>query len=572
MMKKILFSFLFVVFAFLPLPVFSRESVDYWYVKDFKSEITLNDDSSLDIIEYITADCGSAQKHGIFRTLPTQRAIDDDRKISMPIELASITDFNDKKYNYSTTKDSYNKTITWKIGDADIFVSGENYYKIHYKVKNAILHQNENFDEFYWNLSGNFWDIEIDNFSAQIFLPEGVTRSNSDAFIYSGSFGANGNLLEAKMQYTGDGVVEISAPFTMKRGEGITVSITFPDGIIDPYIPTFFEKYGRYFFFTIPLVVLIACILLWRKYGNDPSINPTIAPEFEIPENLCPIDMGLVYTDGSLKNHFISASIIDLAVKGVIKIEKIGKKGVFSKDDFKLIKIGRGKLSLTQEKLLSSLFGAKDEVLISSLKNVFYNKIPSISKVSQDFLAKNKWLKKSSKIWQIAMIVVGSLTLFISFPSFGSYWEMGVSLILSAIIIFIFSFLMKSRTLEGAKLNRRILGFKMYMETAEKYRQRFNEKENIFERFLPYAIMFGITKIWIAKMKEIYGEEYFDTYAPLWFAGTDFRSFNVDKITSEISALSSNMASTIASSPSSSGSGGGGFSGGGGGGGGGGGW
>jgi len=571
-MKKILFSFLFVVFAFLPLPVFSRENVDYWYIKDFKSEIKLNDDSSLDITEYITADCGSAQKHGIFRTLPTQKLIDDSKKIDMPIDLISITDFNDKRYNYSTTRDNYNKTVTWKIGDADVFVSGENYYKIHYKVKNAILHQNENFDELYWNLSGNFWDIEIDNFSAKIFLPEGITKSNSDVFVYSGSFGANGNPLEAKMQYIRDGVVEIYTPFTMKRGEGVTVSITFPDGIIDPYVPTFFEKYRRNLFFAIPLVVLIACIALWRKFGDDPSINPTVAPEFEIPENLCPIDMGLVYTDGSLKNHFISASIIDLAVKGAIKIEKIEKKGVFSKDDFKLIRNKQVKLPETEEKLLVELFGSKNEVLLSSLKNVFYSKIPSISKVSQDFLAKNKWLKKSSKIWQIAMIIIGSLVLFISFPSFASYWQFGVSLILSAVIIFIFSFLMKSRPVEGAILNRRILGLKMYMETAEKYRQRFNEKENIFERFLPYAIMFGITKIWIAKMKEIYGQEYFDSYAPLWFAGTDFRNFNVDKIASEISALSSNMASTIASSPSSSGSGGGGFSGGGGGGGGGGGW
>lgn len=546
--------------------------MDYWYIKDFKSEIVVNKDSSLDITEYITADCGSAQKHGIFRTLPTQKTMEDDKKISMPIDLVSITDFNQKRYNYSTTLDRYYGTITWKIGSENIFVTGENYYKIHYKVKNAILHQNENFDELYWNLSGNFWDIPIDNFSAKIFFPEGITRSNSDVFVYSGAFGESGNLLEASTRYTSDGLIEVFAPFTMERGEGVTVSVTFPDGIVEPYVPTFFEKYGKNFFFAIPLVVLIVCIFLWKKFGDDPSINPTVAPEFEIPEGLCPIDMGLVYTDGSLKNHFISSSIINLAVKGAIKIEKIEKKGVFSKADFKLIRDKQVELPASEEKLLFELLGSKSEVSISSLKNVFYSKIPSITKVSQDFLSEKKWLKKSSRVWQVAMIVIGSFVLFASFPSFSSYWQFGVSLILSALVFFIFSFLMKSRTIEGAHLHRRIKGFRLYMETAEKYRQKFNEKENIFEKFLPYAILFGITKLWIAKMKEIYGREYFDTYAPLWFVGTDFRSFNVDKIASEISTLSSNMATTISSSPSSSGSGGGGFSGGGGGGGGGGGW
>jgi len=131
---------------------------------------------------------------------------------------------------------------------------------------------------------------------------------------------------------------------------------------------------------------------------------------------------------------------------------------------------------------------------------------------------------------------------------------------------------MSRKTEAGLKLFRRIQGFKLYMETAEKYRQQFNEKENIFEKFLPYAIMFGMTKQWINKMKDIYGEKYFANYHPVWFYGYAFANFDVNSLNSAISDMSSNMASTISSNPSSSGAGGGGFSGGGGGGGGGGGW
>jgi uncharacterized membrane protein len=103
------------------------------------------------------------------------------------------------------------------------------------------------------------------------------------------------------------------------------------------------------------------------------------------------------------------------------------------------------------------------------------------------------------------------------------------------------------------------------MEMAEKYRQQFNEKENIFEKFLPYAIMFGITKKWINAFKNIYGEKYFAAYHPYWFYSVSGSPFDMDSLNSAISGISDSIGTA-------SGASGGGASGGGGGGGGGGGW
>ena len=102
------------------------------------------------------------------------------------------------------------------------------------------------------------------------------------------------------------------------------------------------------------------------------------------------------------------------------------------------------------------------------------------------------------------------------------------------------------------------------MDTAEKYRQQFNEKENIFEKFLPYAIMFGITKEWIKKMKIVYGDK-FMAYYPVWYVGGNLDHFDIDNFASTITAVSSAVGTA-------SGAGGAGGAGGGGGGGGGGGW
>lgn len=553
----------------IPAQTLARDNVDYWYIKNFDSEITVNKDSSLDIVEKITADTGSAYQHGIFRVLPTKQYA--DKQILSPVTLKSITDFKGNKQPYTTIKSYSDGTITWKIGDADKLVTGENYYKIAYHVKNAVRHQ-DGFDELYWNLNGNFWDIQIDNFNGRIIFPEEINKNNLKISTYSGSFGEE-NPLDIKPQFAGNNIVEVKYDKTLKEGEGITISAAFPDNIISPYVPGFWEKYGsRFYFFIIPLVFFL-CLMLWRKYGRDPKINPTVAPEFEIPEKLSPIEMGLVYSDGTLKNHYISASIINLAIGGHLKIKQIGEKGIFKSVDYELEKKGSGKISSPAERqLFASLFSTGEKIKLSDLKNNFYTNLPRIKEQGSDFLVKQDFLIPYSKMLMIIFFVLGFMGLFLSFISFAFNSNLGFAILLSAIIILVFAPLMRKRSEKGHILLRRILGFKLYMDKAEKYRQRYLEDQNLFEKLLPYAIMFGITSGWIKKMQNIYGEEYFRSYHPMWFYGYGLASFNADQFSSYISQVSSNMASTTSSAPSSSGIGGGGFSGGGGGGGGGGGW
>jgi uncharacterized membrane protein len=128
---------------------------------------------------------------------------------------------------------------------------------------------------------------------------------------------------------------------------------------------------------------------------------------------------------------------------------------------------------------------------------------------------------------------------------------------------------MPKRTLLGTETNWKIKGLRLYMETAEKARQQFYEKEHIFETLLPAAIVFGMTKEWVAKMKEIYGEEYFANYHPAWFVASDMGGFDTESFSAHLTSLSTSIASNTGTA---SGSGGSGSSGGGGGGGGGGGW
>lgn len=195
--------------------------------------------------------------------------------------------------------------------------------------------------------------------------------------------------------------------------------------------------------------------------------------------------------------------------------------------------------------------------------------MPEIKKVTLESLEKKRLIEKSGRTFQVIFLVAGFVLAFLTFILASLSLLSLPAMLLATLIVFIFAIFMPKRTPAGAEVYWKTQGFKLYMETAEKYREQFNEKENIFEKLLPYAIMFGMTKLWIKKMKEIYGEDYFSSYHPMWFVGGNLASFDADSFTEHIDSLSSAMAANVSSG---SGSGGGGFSGGGGGGGGGGGW
>ena len=79
----------------------------------------------------------------------------------------------------------------------------------------------------------------------------------------------------------------------------------------------------------------------------------------------------------------------------------------------------------------------------------------------------------------------------------------GLGLVVPAVALLAVASRMPRKTRTGAELHRRTLGFRHYMEIAEKERQRFAERENIFSEYLPYAIVFGCVEKWANAFKDI---------------------------------------------------------------------
>ena len=231
-------------------------------------------------------------------------------------------------------------------------------------------------------------------------------------------------------------------------------------------------------------------------------------------------------------------------------------------------------MKLFQIDLMTKLFGSKDVIKLSDLKNSFAQDLAKIrSEVYSLVVADNYYpqnpvtVKTLYSIGGIALAVLGVVAT--SMTSRGGVIPI-VSWILSGIIIVAFGMAMSRRTKKGVLAREHILGLKRYLSVAEKERLAFHnapeKNPKHFDDLLPYAIVLGVESQWADQFKDIYTQE------PSWYRGpTSGSHFAVAALASDMNSFSTTAGTTMASSASSGGSGfsggssGGGFGGGGGG-------
>ncbi len=95
-----------------------------------------------------------------------------------------------------------------------------------------------------------------------------------------------------------------------------------------------------------------------------------------------------------------------------------------------------------------------------------------------------------------------------------SPWALGAGGALSAIVIFIFSLIMPARTPARAPACEAALGFREFLRRVESdLSRRMITSPEMFERFLPYAMAFGVEDRWASAFEELYREP------PQWYRG-----------------------------------------------------
>ena len=285
-----------------------------------------------------------------------------------------------------------------------------------------------------------------------------------------------------------------------------------------------------------------------------------------------PAELGLIL-DESADTKDVTATIVDLAVRGYLTITASPHQV-----EWTLTKKGGPMETLAQYErtLFYGLFAGRDTVTLSDLKGMFAPTLRQAEKeIYADSLLRGLFTSSPTQAraaWGcvgFALVLVGFATTVALGLAFG--WGLvGLAIIISGIALAATFPFMPQRTAAGRDLLQHTLGFRLYMTTAEKYRQQFAEKAQIFTQLLPYAIVFGCVTQWAKAFEGI------DTAAANsgWYSGN--APFQAALLASSLESMNANISSAITYVPpsagSSSGFGGGGFSGGGGGGGGGGSW
>jgi len=565
-------------------------------------EITIEQDASIVVTETIDYDFGSSERHGIFRDIPTRLQYDDTYDRIYPLEVLSVSGSPGTPVQYVTEDADGGKTRI-RIGDPDRTITGEHTYVIAYRMTGA-MNGFPDHDELYWNAIGSDWAVPIDRATASVTAPgpiEGIA-------CYAGPFGSN---LTCERSAAA-GQVATFGQRSLDAYNALTVVVGLPKSVVAEPEPILEERrtLRRAFSTSRPVLGALAVLLLvvvggfgrlaWRTgrdrrfagsqvdvlmgaTGGTPEQavplfegDATGPVEFAPPDGVRPGQIGTLM-DETANPLDVTATVIDLAVRKYLVIEEIPKKGWFGKPDWKLTKLNDPDRDLLEyeRELLDGLFEDGNEVKLSSLRKRFVSRLHDVqAALYRDAVAKGWFSARPDQVRQRWVAIgVGVLAAGIGLEFAAMAWTrlavLPLAVILGGLLLMAGARRMPRRTAKGTGMVRRVRGFRTVIETAEMNLARFAERENLFIRYLPYAIVFGLTEKW-ARAFEALGEPAPDTS---WYVSQN--AFAYGGFSEAMDGFTVTTAGTIASTPSGSGGsgfGGGGSSGGGGGGGGGGSW
>jgi Predicted membrane protein (DUF2207) len=530
-------------------------------IQRFDAAIVVEPGGAVAVTEIITARF-TGSWNGIYRSVPVDYHTPQGFNWTLRLDLLGATDQNGQRFKVESKRERhYIKYKIWIPG-------AENATRtvvLRYRARNG-LRFFEDHDELYWNVTGDEWDVPIEAASATIQLPSRATGIRAVAF--NGIYGSTAR--DATVE-TGGTTIRITMPHRLDFHEGLTAVVGWDKGLVSEPTGTdrALEFLASNWPLLIPIPIFLGMLTAWYRLGRDPSRLP-IAVQYEPPDSLTPAEAG-VLIDSSADMRDITATVVDLAVRGSLKIEERDQSallGLLKRKDYVFHRLepppGVKGLVPHEQRVLEGIFkDGKQEVNLSDLENEFYRQLSGIKQSIFDrLIGRGFYRSRPDSVkggWVAAGVVVGGLLI-----GLGSVFSARLNMtplpwviggVLSGLILAVFGRIMPARTVAGARALERVLGFEEFLGRVEGDRlQRVVKTPKMFEQFLPFAMAFGVERKWAKAFQDIYREP------PSWYVGGNVGSFDVSHFSSRLSALSSRTGSAMSSSPRSSG--GSGFSGG----------
>ena len=539
-------------------------------ITSFHSDITVAESGSLTVRETIQIyAAGDIFKRGITRALPLTRRDIDNNRIGVDYIIREVL-VDGKPVNYFTEKEGGDLVVY--VGERDRYLSPGNYrYEILYETAGQIGFFDD-YDE--QSLNGNGLSGKtMDSGGAVVRVPAGADVIS--AHCYTGRQGSGDSNCTTETDEVGTLVVQAN---NLPSNEMLTLSVGFTKGIVTqppeqlPRTFTWFERKGLVLLSSLFLVFLFAYyIYTWRRYGVDPP-KPVVIPQFSPPDGLSPASVGMLYK-GHYLDDFVTASIVNLSVKGFIRIDEVVEKGgLFGLRSDKRYALARlkeadDKLPAEEQIVMRSLFrktesvtltGKYDETIAMMMRD--YHK--SLKKQHGSVLNEGRNLKFHLVPWLafIAYFIVMVRFVTDDLLQFTANRNALVATLLLGLVSYLLYAWLIVRPGER-KLHYRsaVEGLKMYLDVAEeKQLQFFNPPEAtpaLFEQLLPYAIALDMEKVWGDKFEKAFLSSALEpeSYRPAWYGG---RYVNAALFGHALNSTLSNTLSHAAMQPQSSSGGG----------------
>jgi uncharacterized membrane protein YgcG len=588
--RKLWAALILALFASTVLPVTVRaqaDNVNDFSIRSFEADYYLTRDearrSRMKVVEKIVAEFpGFDQNHGLERAIPEKY---DGHKVSLEVE--SVKKDNGQDWDYTTYGSNDNKVL--RIGDADKHVHGVQTYVIEYTLRDVTKNFRDH-DELYWDVNGTGWKQPFGSVTARLHMDGAVAAAFDNRTRCFMGIADSTHPCRAAVGGQGDeAVITFSADRTLYAGENITFVAGFEPGSFAPHEPTAWERLlpvviiGWLAVGGLVLLVTIGVLVhATRRYGRSPKGKGTIVPEY-----LPPKDMHVLLAANILNknNHAVTAQLIDLAVRHHIKIYEADTRGNwFRKKRTYELELTKGTNTLTHEErqLVHIIFGQEaavgQRVTIELLRAKLYKQSAALLKEvkhkaeTAGYFADRAHQRRRFH-WVGGILVAAGILLLLP------------GALIAGIVTLIVASSWRPFTQKGVEQRDYLKGLRMYMKLAEAERlKQLQSPEGaargaavdpgdkkqlvkLYERLLPYAILFGMEKEWVKELAPLYEQ------SPGWYSGS-WGAFHGAAFAASLNSFTnaSNSAFSPPASSSSSGFSGGGSSGGGGGGGGGGGW
>ncbi len=578
-MRRVILALLLTVAAATPVVAQPQypSGLQSEQIDSFDSAVTVRPDGTAEVVETITYNFGSSYRHGIYRYVPVQYQDAAGQKFYTEFIAKSVTDQRGKKYHYENISSTGTRAL--KIGDADKTITGQHVYRITYQLRPAVQ-QGRGEDVFADNVTGNDWKVPILAAKSTITFPSNLTPKQSTCYT-----GTTGSTASECAQNVSQNVVTTTANRALQPGEGLSVFTTLPPGGFSDYliagqkVPIHWQRYLGY----AAGVLLLVLAIIWRLIGwlnyRIRRARSTEVVQFASPDQLTPAELGmLIDSRGSMTE--VTATIIDLAVRGYLKIEQVSKARLGAKAGYQFSKLrSTDGLSSAEQGLFTAIFSSSDRVTLSQLRRgAMAEAVTAFQAATKTSLQQKGYTTKIQQSWPrwllllLTVAALGLLTVVgLSGTSLGN-WIGNAAVLLTGLLVLIAAGFRRSLTTAGYTEWGEVAGFRRFLSMTEKERLAFTDapKRNPqqFSALLPAAVALGVEKEWAKQFAGLDVSKAINT----WYVGQ--QPLTAPSLAGDLRGLGGAVSSSFApiSSSSGSSSSSGGFSGGGVGGGGGGSW